>query len=111
MKRLVPGLALAGLIVTFAPAPMAAAASNTATTLFPVDDTTQIETHSFVDCHGNGSCDFVAGANLRTPDGPAGFPPKSVGAANHRDPVQQPGGLPRCARHQPVRAGDEVGWD
>ncbi|MDP7738411.1 hypothetical protein [Mycobacterium paragordonae] len=75
MKRLLPGLALAGLLIPLAPVPMAAAASNTATTLFPVDEATQIQTHSFVDCHGNGSCDFVAGANLMTPDGPAGFPP------------------------------------
>lgn len=76
MKRLVPGLALAGLIsASVLQAPSAAAAGNTATTLFPVDEVNQIETHATVDCHGNGSCDFVAGANLRTPDGPAGFPP------------------------------------
>ncbi|QLL07067.1 hypothetical protein [Mycobacterium vicinigordonae] len=74
MKRLIPGVALAGLLTALLPAPHAAAGANTATTLFPVDDVNQIETHTFVDCHGNGSCDFVAGANLRTPDGPAGFP-------------------------------------
>ena len=75
MKRLVPGLVVAGLMLTFLPAPTSAAGSNTATTLFPVDEATQLETHTFLNCHPNGSCDFVAGTNLRTPDGPAGFPP------------------------------------
>ncbi|ORB56417.1 hypothetical protein [Mycobacterium persicum] len=79
MKRLLPGApivaAIAGALLAFAPAPHSPAASNTASTLFPIDDTTQLETHTFVNCHQNGSCDFVAGANLRTPDGPAGFPP------------------------------------
>ncbi|MFV0494833.1 hypothetical protein [Mycobacterium sp.] len=75
MKRTTPVLALAGLMLALLPAPAAVAASNTATSLFPVGDGTQIETHSFVDCHGNGSCDFITGANLVTPDGPAGFPP------------------------------------
>lgn len=74
MKRLAPGLALVGLTLALLSSPTAAAGSNTATTLFPVDDVNQIETHTFVNCHGNGSCDFVAGANLRTPEGPAGFP-------------------------------------
>lgn len=75
MKRLVPGLALVGLMVAFVPSPTAAAGDNMATTLFPVDEANQLETHSYVNCHGGGTCDFVAGANLRTPDGPAGFPP------------------------------------
>jgi hypothetical protein len=75
MKRLIPGLALVGLLLTFLPTPTAGAGDNTATTLFPVDEATQIETHSFVNCHGGGNCDFVAGADLRTPDGPTGFPP------------------------------------
>lgn len=75
MKRSVPGLAVVGLaFTTLSLAPTASAGDNTATTLFPVDDANQIETHSFVNCHGGGNCDFVAGANLRTPDGPAGFP-------------------------------------
>lgn len=75
MRRLMTGLAIPALMLTFLPSPTSAAASNTATTLFPVDETTQLETHSFVDCHPNGSCGFVAGANLRTPEGPTGFPP------------------------------------
>ncbi|CKO46497.1 putative secreted protein [Mycobacterium tuberculosis] len=75
MTRLIPGCTLVGLMLTLLPAPTSAAGSNTATTLFPVDEVTQLETHTFLDCHPNGSCDFVAGANLRTPDGPTGFPP------------------------------------
>ncbi|ETZ97527.1 hypothetical protein I547_6978 [Mycobacterium kansasii 824] len=79
MKRLLPGApivaAITGVLLAVAPAPQSQAASNTATTLFPVDDTTQLETHTFVNCHPNGSCDFVAGADLRTPDGVTGFPP------------------------------------
>ncbi|SOJ57663.1 hypothetical protein MSIMFB_05140 [Mycobacterium simulans] len=78
MRWLVSGVTTLGLMLTFFPSPItpiSKAASNSATTLFPVDDATQLETHTFVDCHSNGSCDFVAGAHLRTPDGPAGVPP------------------------------------
>jgi len=76
MKRLViPGFAIVGLMLAFVSTPTSSAGSNTATTLFPVDEATQLETHTFLNCHPNGSCDFIAGTNLRTPDGPAGFPP------------------------------------
>ncbi len=51
-------------MLTLLPAPTSAAGSNTATTLFPVDEVTQLETHTFR--HPNGSCDFVAGTNLHT---------------------------------------------
>lgn len=75
MKRLAVSFAMVGLTVTFLPAPVSAAGTNTGNTLLPIDDATQLETHTFLNCHPNGSCDFVAGSNLRTPDGPAGFPP------------------------------------
>lgn len=76
MKRLFRGGAVVGLMLTLVPTPMSAATSNTATTLLPVDDVTQLETHTVVDCHkATGSCDFTAGAQLRTPDGETGFPP------------------------------------
>ncbi|MBY0386929.1 MAG: hypothetical protein K2X56_02150 [Mycobacterium pseudokansasii] len=79
MRRLLTGApivaVIAGLALAFAPAPHSQAASNTATTLFPIDNATQLETHTFVNCHPNGSCDFVAGADLRTPEGVTGFPP------------------------------------
>jgi hypothetical protein len=54
---------------------VSSAASNTATTLFPLDDGTQLETHTLVDCHrATGSCDFTVGADRRTGDGVTGFP-------------------------------------
>lgn len=75
MKRLATALAGVGLALAFMPPAVCAAASNTATTLFPVDEATQLETHTFVDCHRTtGSCDFTVGADLRTPDGVTGFP-------------------------------------
>lgn len=75
MKRLSMGVASVGLLIGLLPTPISQAASNTATTLFPVDEGTQLETHTFLNCHSNGSCDFTAGADLRTPDGVTGFPP------------------------------------
>ena len=70
MKRLITGFAVVGLMLALLPnsiTPISRAASNTATTLFPVDEVTQLETHSLVECHvATGSCDFTAGANLRT---------------------------------------------
>lgn len=76
MKRLVTALAGVMLVPVWAPAAMCTAASNTASTLFPVNEGTQLETHALVDCHpATGSCDFTVGADLRTPDGVTGFPP------------------------------------
>jgi len=58
------------------PIPISSAASNTATTLFPLDGPNQLATHIFLDCHqADGHCDFTAGADMRTPDGVTGFPP------------------------------------
>jgi hypothetical protein len=74
MRWLVTALAGIGLMLVFAPP--SSAASNAATTLFPVDEANQLETHTLVDCHrATGSCDFTVGADLRTPDGVSGFPP------------------------------------
>jgi hypothetical protein len=76
MKRLMTGFALAGSMLTFLSAPIAPAASNTATTLFPLDGPNQLETHAFLNCFkSDGHCDFVVGADMRTPDGVTGFPP------------------------------------
>ncbi|MGH3635176.1 hypothetical protein [Mycobacterium sp.] len=75
-KRLVTAVAGIGLMLALAPPAVAPAASNTNTTLFPVDEGTQLETHNTVDCHKpTGSCDFTVGADLRTPDAVTGFPP------------------------------------
>jgi hypothetical protein len=74
MKRLLMGVAVVGLMFPLAPA-VAGAASNTASTLFPLDGPNQLETHAFLNCFkADGHCDFVAGAQMRTPDGVTGFP-------------------------------------
>jgi hypothetical protein len=76
MKRLAPGFAIVGAVLTLLPTPVCSAAANTATTLFPLDEPNQLETHAVVDCHkATGTCDFTAGADMRTPDGVTGFPP------------------------------------
>jgi hypothetical protein len=76
MKRLVTGSAIAWLMLTFLPTGIAPAANNTATTLFPLDGPNQLETHTFLNCFkSDGHCDFIAGADMRTPDGVTGFPP------------------------------------
>ena len=75
MKRLVPALAGVGLMLALAPPAVSPAASNTATTLVPLSDGTQLETRAVLDCHrANGSCDFTVGADRRTGDGVTGFP-------------------------------------
>jgi hypothetical protein len=75
MMRSVMGLATVGLTLVSLSAPVAGAASNTATTLFPLDGPNQLETHMFLNCFkSDGHCDFVAGADTRTPDGVIGFP-------------------------------------
>jgi hypothetical protein len=74
--RLITGFAVVGSILMLLPAPIAPAASNTATTLFPLDGPNQLETHTFLNCFkSDGHCDFIAGADMRTPDGVTGFPP------------------------------------
>jgi hypothetical protein len=76
MKRLVPGFAVVGAMMTLLPTPASSAASNTASTLFPLDGPNQLETHTSLDCYKvDGHCDFTAGADMRTPDGVTGFPP------------------------------------
>ena len=76
MMRLIAGFAVVGGMLTFLPSPIASAASNAATTLFPLDGPNQLETHMFLNCSkADGHCDFIAGADMRTPDGVTGFPP------------------------------------
>ena len=76
MMRLVTGFAVVGSMLTFLPAPVSSGASNTATTLLPLDGPNQLETHVFLNCFkSDGHCDFTAGADVRTPDGVTGFPP------------------------------------
>ncbi|OBH30566.1 hypothetical protein [Mycobacterium sp. E1319] len=64
------------VLLAAGPAPAAQAASNTASTLFPLDGPNQLETTAVLNCFkGDGHCDFVAGAHMQTPDGITGFPP------------------------------------
>src|ERR1700742_3974596 len=78
MIRLVTGPVAAGAAVglMLASTAIGSAASNTATTLFPLDGPNQLETHAFLNCFKpDGLCDFVVGADMRTPDGGvSGFP-------------------------------------
>jgi hypothetical protein len=74
--RLIAVSAAVGGMLTFLPSPIAAAASNTATTLFPLDGPNQLETHAFLNCFkADGHCDFTVGADMQTPGGVTGFPP------------------------------------
>ena len=78
MKRLVTalaGLGFSGLMLALTPPAVAPAASNTATSLIPLNDGSQLETRATLDCHAaNGSCDFTVGAGRRTGDAVDGFP-------------------------------------
>jgi hypothetical protein len=75
MKRLVTALAGVGLMLALTPPAVSSAASNTATSLIPLNDGSQLETRATLDCHAaNGSCDFTVGAGRRTGDAVDGFP-------------------------------------
>jgi hypothetical protein len=75
MMRLISAFAVVGGMLTVLPSPISSAASNSATTLFPLDGPNQLETHISLDCYkSDGHCDFTAGADTRTPDGVTGFP-------------------------------------
>ncbi|WP_322860411.1 hypothetical protein U8D42_24895 [Mycobacterium europaeum] len=76
MNRLMTGMTVVGSALALLPAPAAGAASNTATTLFPLDGPNQLETRTVLNCFkSDGHCDFTAGADMLTPDGVTGFPP------------------------------------
>lgn len=76
MMRLVSGFAVVAALPMLLPAGVCAAASNTATTLFPLDGPNQLETRVILNCFkSDGHCDFTAGADMLTPDGVTGFPP------------------------------------
>ena len=75
MKRLVTALAGVGVTLALTPPALAPAASNTATSLIPLNDGSQLETRATLDCHSaNGSCDFTVAADRRTGDAVDGFP-------------------------------------
>jgi hypothetical protein len=68
MMRLVTALAGLGPMLALAPPAISPAASNTATSLMPLNDGTKLETRA------DGSCDFTVGADRKTGDGVTGFP-------------------------------------
>jgi hypothetical protein len=78
MMRLATAITGVGLVLASMPmvgVGVSSAASNTATTLVPLDDGTQLETRAVLDCHRTtGSCDFTVGADRRAGDGVTGFP-------------------------------------
>lgn len=76
MKRLsmVPATLL--LMSALIPPAICSAASDIKTSLFPVNDTDQLQTHSQVDCAGPPQCRFTVGVQLQTPEGMTGFPPE-----------------------------------
>lgn len=76
MKRLLTVLAGLVLASTLAPPAVSGAGSDTKVSLFPVNETNQLETHTWVQCTAPGApCIFTAGVQLRTPGGVVGFPP------------------------------------
>ena len=74
MKRFPAALCGLMLLLTLLPAAVSTAGSDTKVTLFPVNDTDQLETHAWLDCKLPRTCDFIAGVQLRTPEGVTGFP-------------------------------------
>ncbi len=55
---------------------VSAATNNTVTTVLPVDDVIQLETHAVLTCHkATEKCDFITKTKLHTLDGAIGFPP------------------------------------
>ncbi|MGV8071222.1 hypothetical protein PJO50_29300, partial [Mycobacterium kansasii] len=75
MKRLLMMPAALTLLAALIPPAVSAAASDTKTTLFPVNDVDQLQTHSWVDCAAPPLCRFTVGVRLQTPEGLVGFPP------------------------------------
>jgi hypothetical protein len=57
------------------PTAVSSAALDTADASIPVDPVTTLEMHTSANCvKAENNCYFTAGANLRTPEGPIGFP-------------------------------------
>ncbi|OMC04175.1 hypothetical protein AWC18_12480 [Mycolicibacter nonchromogenicus] len=75
MKRLPMIPAALTLLAALIPTATASAASDTKTTLFPVNEFDQLQTHSWVDCSAPPLCRFTVGVQLQTPEGMTGFPP------------------------------------
>ena len=62
-------------IALVTPMAVSSAAEKTATASIPIDAVTTLEIHTTANCvKADGQCYFTSRANLRTPDGPTGFP-------------------------------------
>ena len=80
MKRLSSVLAAVSTtwltLALVTPTAVSSAALDTADTSFPINEFTQLEVHTTANCVlADARCYFRAAANLRTPEGPTGFPP------------------------------------
>jgi hypothetical protein len=64
------------LLALVTPSAVSSAAMDTADASIPVDAVTALEMHTTANCVlAESRCYFTASANLRTPQGPIGFPP------------------------------------
>lgn len=62
-------------LASVTPVTTSSAAVDTADASIPVDAVTTLEMHTTANCvRAKSNCYFTAGANLRTPEGPIGFP-------------------------------------
>ena len=87
---------------------MASAALDTADTSFPINEFTQLEVHTTANCVlADNQCYFHAAANLRTPEGPTGFPPdlwaRQTTTLRSSDRIGLPGFGLGCAQHPDVQ--------
>lgn len=76
LARILAALSATWLTVALvAPSAVSSAAVDTADASIPLDPATSLEMHTTVNClAGQANCLFNTNFNLRTPDGPAGFP-------------------------------------
>ena len=75
MKRYAAGIALALLACALIGAPTSTAAMDTGDSSFPVNEFDRLEMHVTANCvPADRQCYFTTQAQLRTPDGIAGFP-------------------------------------
>lgn len=69
MRRLLMIPAALTLLAALIPPAISSAASDTKTSLLPVNDADQLQTHSWVDCSAPPLCRFTVGVQLQTPEG------------------------------------------
>lgn len=67
MKRLLMVPAALTLLAALIPPAIASAASDSKTSLLPVNEADQLQTHSWVDCSAPPLCRFTVGCGCRRP--------------------------------------------